>query len=85
MRPRKRDALCLVGVLATAVGLVAVVLLNTDATGPNVLLTSGQLDKAVPGCKWWYCAQPAGLFPYLSDWDSGVALLFILLRFRRLS
>jgi uncharacterized membrane protein YbaN (DUF454 family) len=85
MRPRKRDALCLVGVLATAVGLVAVVLLNTDATGPNVLLTSGQLDKAVPGCKWWYCAQPAGLFPYLSDWDSGVSLLFILLRFRRLS
>jgi len=83
MRSRKRDALCLVGVLATAVGLAAVVLLN--ASGPNVLLTSGQLDKAVPGCKWWYCAQPAGLFPCPSDWDSGGALLFIVLKFRRLS
>eukprot|EP00291_Cryptomonas_curvata_P020639 CAMPEP_0172163232 /NCGR_PEP_ID=MMETSP1050-20130122/7155_1 /TAXON_ID=233186 /ORGANISM="Cryptomonas curvata, Strain CCAP979/52" /LENGTH=73 /DNA_ID=CAMNT_0012833395 /DNA_START=110 /DNA_END=327 /DNA_ORIENTATION=+ len=21
------------------------------------LLTRAQLDKVVPGCKWWYCAQ----------------------------
>ena len=27
---------------------------------PGGLLTRGQLDKAAPGCKWWFCAQPAG-------------------------
>ena len=27
---------------------------------PEGLLTRGQLDKAAPGCKWWFCPQPAG-------------------------
>jgi hypothetical protein len=54
-------ALCVVGVLAASAGLAAVVLSDAAASGAeDVLLTRGQLDKAVPGCKWWYCAEPTG-------------------------
>ena len=60
MRARQRAA-AVAAVALAAVALAAVVLLSSGPRGQrDALLTRGQLNKAVPGCKWWYCAEPAG-------------------------
>jgi len=38
---------------ALAASALAAVVLSGVARGTDELLTRGQLDKAVPGCKWW--------------------------------
>jgi hypothetical protein len=64
----RRKARLVMLALAAVTGLASIVLLasmgdpaaSASRRWPVVLLTRGQLDKAVPGCKWWYCAEPAG-------------------------
>jgi len=57
-RRERVGALAFVGVLAAGLAL----LVANSGAAPEELLTRGQLDKAAPGCKWWYCAEPTGVF-----------------------
>ncbi|KAJ1485358.1 hypothetical protein T484DRAFT_1793726, partial [Baffinella frigidus] len=42
--------------LGAAVGLALLASVLT-ITRPTALLTRGEVDKAVRGCKWWYCTE----------------------------
>jgi hypothetical protein len=44
--------LAAVAAVAVAAAALAAVVLSGVARGTDELLTRGQLDKAVPGCKW---------------------------------
>jgi hypothetical protein len=48
----RRSALEVVVAVAVAAAALAAVVLSGVARGTDELLTRGQLDKAVPGCKW---------------------------------
>ena len=52
MMARQRAAAAVAAVAVAALALAAVLLLSGAARGADELLTRGQLDKAVPGCKW---------------------------------
>jgi len=48
----RRSALEVGVAVAVAAAALAAVVLSGVARGTDELLTRGQLDKAVPGCKW---------------------------------
>jgi len=52
MMARQRAAAAVAAVAVAALALAAVLLLSGGARGADELLTRGQLNKAVPGCKW---------------------------------
>ena len=60
----RRGGLALLGV-AVGLALLASVL---TVTRPTALLTRGELDKAVRGCKWWYRPIPSCHPQHLTSW-----------------
>jgi hypothetical protein len=51
---------------------VAVVFCMLASTGPTALLTRGELNKAVRGCKWWYAPIFIRSFRPADSWPGTV-------------